>query len=162
MTGHTRPLATSNGRYSVQIDRSFDRWPKVIISSDGQRSMATIYSYFKPKETVVPPPNGSLSKVVSSSSIQLASQTVSKVIVDGKPKLSSWIEMIAWILCSYCFCRSNQNWKNTFVSKRSRLCTVRHWCEWSMFSGVSSAEAVDMNRSKGEVRTKLDDLQILL
>ena len=50
--------------------------------------MATIDSYFKPKETVLPPANGSLSKVVPSSSIQMANQMVSKVIGDGEAKSS--------------------------------------------------------------------------
>ena len=46
--------------------------------------MAIIDSYFKLKETVLPPANGSLSKVIPSSSIQLANQMVSKMIVDGE------------------------------------------------------------------------------
>ena len=50
--------------------------------------MATIECYFKPKETVLPPANGSLSKVISSSSLQLANQMVSKVIADGEAKRS--------------------------------------------------------------------------
>ena len=127
----------------------------------GERSMASIDSYFKPKETVVPAAKGSLSRVIPSSSIQLDNQMVSKVTVDGEPKLPSWIETIARILCSFCFPRSNRNWKNAFVSKCNRLCTVHHWCEWSMFLDVRSAEAVCINRSKSVVRTKLDNLQIL-
>ena len=51
--------------------------------------MATTDSYFKLKETVVPPANESLSKVTLPSSLQLANQMVSKVIVDGETKLPS-------------------------------------------------------------------------
>ena len=50
--------------------------------------MATIDSYFKPKETVLPPVNGSLLKRIPSSSLQLANQIVSKVIVDDEAKSS--------------------------------------------------------------------------
>ena len=50
--------------------------------------MATIDSYFKPKDTVLPPANESLLKVIPSLSIQLANQMVSKVIVDGEAKSS--------------------------------------------------------------------------
>ena len=52
--------------------------------------MATIDSYIKPnsKETVLPPVNGSLSKHIPSSSLQLANQIISKVIVDDEAKSS--------------------------------------------------------------------------
>ena len=64
-------------------------------------------SYFLPNETVVPPANGSLSKVIPSSSLQMANQMVSKEMVDGGSKLPSVSAKFHLRI----------DWQNIFVAK---------------------------------------------
>ena len=50
--------------------------------------MATIDKYFKPKEYHLPSPSGAILKVIPSSAIKLANQTVFKVIAEDEAKQS--------------------------------------------------------------------------